>query len=283
MKALSVSLSLFLAIMLIVPQQSNSQGSQGARGAVIMDSTAPTHAGPGPAAGAPSYGGGTSAAAAASADSASSASAGTGSYAGYYGGGSWSGAPNLQNTSFGSYVTYQDYYNYYYYLCSHFNLNPAYFDRFYRHTEPLITPEMLRLTLRTPVRLSSRMLDAIDQLEAMLKAIEEGKAVDRKALLAKSKEIRDFAKQIRSNQTLRHFDLRENRDLLKQDENNLNVEALARMRDMAVDLDRQLRDLYGRSETSTISVESYKQPSLESLAKGIEKLCKNIEKSAKNI
>jgi hypothetical protein len=279
MKGLTVLFIIFMMIMMIVPQSGNSQGYQGARGAVASESAAPGRGGSTPAAGPPAYAGGAAAAAVAS----SSPSAGTGSYSGYYGGGTSGDPVNLQGTSFGSLWMYQDFNNYYYYLCSHFNLNPSYFDRFYRHTEPLITPEMLRLTLRTPIRLSSRMLDSIDQLEAMLRDVESGKTIDRKALLNKSREIREFAKQIRRNQTLQHFDLREDTDLFKQDENGLSLEALDRIRAMAVDLDHQLRNMYSQTATSTISVENYKQPSLESLAKGIERLCKNIEKSAKNM
>lgn len=263
---------LCMLLLAVAPLAAQDRAHQGPR----IDSTAPsynTSVPSSPVVSAP----------AASAGAVSSTSAPASYSVSSYGGGTWVDPVNLSGTSFGSLWMYQDFNSYYYYLCSHFNLNPSYFNRFYQHTEPLITPEMLRLTLRAPIRLSSRMLDSIDELEALLKDMEEGRTVDRKALLAKSKEIREFAKEIRKNQTLQHFDLREDKDLSKQNENVFSLEALAKMRTMAVDLDHQLRDMYSQTATSTISVENYKQPSLESLAKGIEGLCKNIEKSAKEM
>ena len=55
------------------------------------------------------------------------------------------------------------------------------------------------------------------------------------------------------------------------------------MREMAVDIDRQLRNLYSQPTTSTVSVENYSEPSLGSLARGIEKICKSIESSSKRM
>ena len=287
MKAFTIVISAFLAIQLVAPQYGISQGPSGARS---TDSAAPGRGGSSPGAGHGSFAGVAASAAAAAASAAggsasASAAAAAGSYSGYsYGGQTYGGPINLKGTSFESIATYYSYYNYYSYLCSHFNVDPVYFDRFYRNTEPLITPEMLKLTLRTPIRLSSKMLDSIDQLESMLKEAEAGKTVDRQALLAKSKEIRESAKRIRKNQTLQLFDLRESKDSDRRDENGaLSPESLDRMRAMAVDLDRQLRNMYSQSSTSTVSVENYKEPSLEALAKGIERLCKAIEKSTKNM
>jgi hypothetical protein len=163
-------------------------------------------------------------------------------------------------------------------------MSPFYFSRFYRNVEPLVTPEMLKLTLQRPIRLTSEMLDSIDELEAMLQNAQSGKPIDKTALLVKSKKIRGLAKQIRNNQTLSHIDLRKDKELYRVDkENSLSPEALSRMREMAVDIDRQLRNLYRQPATSTVSVENYSEPSLESLAKGIEKICKSIENSSKRL
>jgi hypothetical protein len=174
--------------------------------------------------------------------------------------------------------------NYYSYLSSNFDVNPVYFDRFYRNTEPLITPVMLKLTLREPIRLSSEMLDSIDRLQEMLEAGHSGASTDRQALLEKSRHVRELAKRIRQNQTLSYIDLRKNKNLYKSGEHDaFNPEAMQKLRSMATDLDRQLRNMDRQASTSTVSVESYQEPSLESLTKGIEKICKVIETYSKRL
>ena len=201
------------------------------------------------------------------------------------GGGGITYQPNLSGTSFQNYSTYYNWNNYYSYLWTHYNLNPLYFGRFYRNFEPLITPDMLKVTLREPIRLSSDMLGSIDELEGMLAQNASASPADKRALLEKSKHIRELAKQIRSNQTLSNYDIRKYENLFKNEEDlrALGPEALNKLREMAVDLDRQLRNMYSQSSTSTVSVDSYSEPSIESLAKGIEKLCKAIENSSKRI
>jgi hypothetical protein len=213
-----------------------------------------------------------------------------GSSGGYATGGGGGGGgivvqPNLSGTSFQNYNTYYNWNNYYSYLWTHYNLNPLYFHRFYRNFEPLVTPEMLKVTLREPIRLSSDMLDSIDELEGMLAQNPSASPADRLALQEKSKHIRELAKQIRRNQTLANYDIRKNENLFKNegDLRSHGPEALNKLREMAVDLDRQLRNMYSQSSTSTVSVDSYSEPSIESLAKGIEKLCKAIEQSSKRI
>jgi len=174
--------------------------------------------------------------------------------------------------------------HYFSYLCMDYHMNPFYFNRFYRNTEPLITPEMLKLTLRKPIQQSSEMLRSIDRLEAMLRDAREGNPVNKAALMEQSKKVRELAKQIRKNQTVSIIDLRDDKDLYKVDkENSLSPEALEKLREMALDIDRQLRNLYSQSTTSTVSVENYQEPSLESLAKGIERICKSIENSSKRL
>ena len=186
------------------------------------------------------------------------------------GGGGITYQPNLSGTSFQNYSTYYNWNNYYSYLWTHYNLNPLYFGRFYRNFEPLITPDML---------------GSIDELEGMLAQNASASPADKRALLEKSKHIRELAKQIRRNQTLSNYDIRKYENLFKNEEDlrALGPEALNKLREMAVDLDRQLRNIYSQSSTSTVSVDSYSEPSIESLAKGIEKLCKAIENSSKRI
>jgi hypothetical protein len=192
--------------------------------------------------------------------------------------------PNLRGSSFKTFNSYYMWNNYYSYLSTSFDVNPVYFDRFYRNSEPLITPVMLKLTLREPIRLSSEMLDSIDRLQEMLEAGLSGASTDRQALVEKSRHIREIAKRIRQNQTLSYIDLRENKNLYNDGGRDaFSPEAIQKLRGMATDLDRQLRNMYRQSSTSTVSVESYKEPSLESLTKGIEKICKDIETYSKRL
>jgi hypothetical protein len=192
--------------------------------------------------------------------------------------------PDLRGTSFQTSNSYYIWNNYYSYLSTHFDVSLVYFDRFYRNTEPLITPVMLKLTLREPIRLSSEMLDLIDQLQEMLEADLSGASTDKQALAEKSRHIRELAKRIRRNQTLSYVDLREDKNLYNQGEYDApSPEAMQRLRGMATDLDRQLRNMYRQSSTSTVSVDSFKEPSLESLTKGIEKICKVIEIYSKRL
>lgn len=220
------------------------------------------------------------------ASGATSSSMVSGSAGSYQGGASgYQSAPILLNaTSFGTVGNLYSWTNYYSYLVSSYDMTPSYFSRFYRNPEPLITPEIIKLTLREPLGLSKNILDSIDELETMLKDSDSRTVADRKALAAKSKQIRDLAKKIRRNQTLSAIDLRKEEKLYEKPEKaSLDIEALNLLREMAVDLDRQLRNMYSESSTSTISVQSYQEHSLESLAKGIERVCKSIEVSANRI
>jgi hypothetical protein len=160
----------------------------------------------------------------------------------------------------------------------------VYFDRFYRNTEPLITPGMLKLTLREPISLSSEMLDSINQLKEMLETDLSRTPTDRQALVEKSRHIRELAKRIRQNQTLSYIDLRGNKNLYSSGEHDaFSPEAIQKLHEMATDLNRQLKNMDHQASTSTVSVESYKEPSLESLTKGIEKICKVIETYSKRL
>jgi hypothetical protein len=205
---------------------------------------------------------------------------------GYYspGVGASVGMPNLRGTSFGTVGTYYSWNSYYSYLSTNYNVNPLYFSRFYRNTEPLITPDLLKLTLRTPILLGAQMMKSIDQLEVMFKEVESEATIDGQALREKSKTIRKLAKEIRNNRTLSIIDLRKKKDLYNRDKHDsFSPESLAMLREMAVDLNRQLRNMYNQPSTAVISVDSYNEPSLESLAKGIEELCKDIEKFSKQM
>jgi hypothetical protein len=194
--------------------------------------------------------------------------------------------PRLDGSSFTSVQEFSYWNNYYSYLNTHFLVYPEYFSRFIRNSEPLMTPAMLKLTLRQPLAMASEMLKAIDELETMLSDARAGKAVDKKALAAKSEEIREYAKQIRENRTISVIDTTASKKAVPVNQDNFDVldpETIATLREMALDINRQLVNLYGMSSSSTVSVDSFKEPSFESETKAIDKLCKAIEHSSKQL
>jgi hypothetical protein len=166
-----------------------------------------------------------------------------------------------------------------------YRIYPSYFTRFTRNYEPRITPEMLKIALRDPLIISKEMLRAIDQLESMLAEARTGKAVDKNDIIAKSQAIRVFAKEIRENRTLSIIDVSSKKmDSAEPDTRDaLGPEAIAKLREMALDLNRQLTNLYSLPSASTVSVESFKEPSFGSTAKAIEKYCRAIENSSKRL
>ncbi len=198
-----------------------------------------------------------------------------------YGGG-YGYVPNLTYSSFYSVGNYYQWYDFCYFLQTHYYMNPSYFSRFTRQSEPLVTPELLKLTMREPMKLSYQMLEAIDSLEALMKEGEAGKPVDKAAVSAKTQEIRDLAKRIRTDQALMYFDQRRDKEPLKVEKLD-SPEAIGRLREVATDLSTQLKGMYTQTSTSTVSVQSLAAPSFESLAKGIDKLAKSIENSARHM
>jgi hypothetical protein len=269
MKLLAAFAGICIAFILMLPLH-EAQGKEGVRSG--GESAAP-NVRPSPPAFAGAGGGGQTATGGAPSSIGSAHNTGTSVY-----------QPNLRGSSFQTFNSYYIWNNYYSYLSTSFAVSPVYFDRFYRNTEPLITPGMLKLTLREPIKLSSEMLDSIDRLQEILEAGLSGASTDRQALAEKSKHIRELAKRIRQNQTLSYIDLREKKNLYAGGEHDaFSPEAMQRLRGMATDLNGQLKNMYRQSSTSTVSVDSYKEPSLESLTKGIEKICKEIETYSKRL
>ncbi len=190
----------------------------------------------------------------------------------------------LQGTSFTTMDTYYQWQSFYWYLQNQYMMNRLYFTRFYRNREPLVTPDLLRRVVRQPYRLSMQMLTAIDELETMLQDRAAGKPVDKMEIAAKAQEIRELAKRIRTDEALTFVDQRKEKDILKG--NNieaLGLESINQLREMATDLNSQLKNMYTQNTTSTVSVTSLTQPSVDSLSRGIEKISKVIENSAKKI
>jgi len=190
--------------------------------------------------------------------------------------------PNLKQTSFTSSRCYYDSLNYFYWVHNNFYLDRFYFSRFYRNTEPLITPKLARLTMGQPLNLSNRLLASIDQLEALIQDQQAGNQVNKDEIAARTEEIKDLAKQIRQDQSIVFFDQRKDKDLLKGTQyKELGLEAIAQMREMALDLNHQIRNLYEQRSTATVSVEALSAPSFSSLSKGIERLSKVVSESSR--
>jgi hypothetical protein len=190
--------------------------------------------------------------------------------------------PDLKQTSFTSSRCYYDSLNYFYWVHNNYYLDRYYFSRFYRNTEPLITPQLARLTMSQPLNLSNRLLASIDQLEAMIQDQQAGNQVSKDEIAAKTEEIKDLAKQIRQDQSIVFFDQRKDKDLLKGTQyRDLGPVAIAQMREMALDLNHQIRNLFEQKSTATVSVEALSAPSFSSLSKGIERLSKVVSESSR--
>ncbi len=198
----------------------------------------------------------------------------------------------ISTTSFcnaGNYYQWMDFYHYLqmrYFMMGglYGGMYDSYYLRFLRNREPLLTPQLMKLTTQDPLRYSSQMLVALDELEAMLQTRQSGGTVSKEDIALKAQEIRDLAKKIRQDPALPYIDQRKDKDILKgSDAENLGLEAVGQLRELITDLHTQLKSMYVQNTTSTVSVSSLTQPSLESLSKGIEKLSRVIENSAKKI
>lgn len=162
--------------------------------------------------------------------------------------------------------------------------DPLFLRRFWVNSEPLTHPALLKASLQQPLLLSEQILTLVDDLETILTDLEAGRSVDRQAIQDMAKNIRDRAEDIRKDSSLDFLDLRKDRDVLDGTHpDELGLAAIGKLREIAVDLHTQLRRMYTKEETSTVSVEDLSRPSFESMSKGIEKLSKVIEKSAEKL
>jgi len=201
---------------------------------------------------------------------------------GYGGGGGY--VPDLSGTSWSSYNTWMQWQQYCNWMRSFYFLNSMYFTRFSRNVEPLVTPELARLTYRKPLKMSLQMLDAIDELSEMLDATQSGKSVDKQAVLAKIQEIRELNKQILKDQGMEFLDQRRDREVftgVKIDK--LDVDSINKLREMVTDLSVQLKNAYSQATPAVVSVQSLSQPSFKSICKEIDKASKALENSARRL
>ena len=206
------------------------------------------------------------------------------SYGGSYGGSSYGGRLYTDRSSFTSIGCYYQWQNFLTTLSRRYYLNGFSLRRFYVNSEPLVTPGLVRAGLRDPIRWSSDMLTAIDDLEGLVAARQRGDEIPNDSIVGKAKEIRKLAKSIRNDRAIQFFDQRENQDLNKGKRlEKLGLEGLGELREIALDMNIQLRNMFRQRTTSTVSVQSLSQPSFKSLSKAIDKLSKTVEKSAKRL
>lgn len=216
----------------------------------------------------------------------SSRDAGTGVSTGTRTGGAGSSfnVPKLQGTSFNSMNSYLMWQDFLWNLQTRYFLDAMYLSRFYRNSEPLVTPHLMKMVVREPLSLSTRMLAAVDELGALVSDFEGGKPVPKQDITTKAQEIRELAKKIRKDNTLSFVDQRADKEVPKgENTETLGLETIRQLRTMAVDMNTQLKAMYNQNSTATVSVQNLSQPSFESLSKGIERLTKVIENSAKHL
>ena len=216
----------------------------------------------------------------------SSRDAGTGVSTGTRTGGAGSSfnVPKLQGTSFNSMNSYLMWQDFLWNLQTRYFLDAMYLSRFYRNSEPLVTPHLMKMVVREPLSLSTRMLAAVDELGALVSDFEGGKPVPKQDITTKAQEIRELAKKIRKDNTLSFVDQRADKEVPKgENTETLGLETIRQLRTMAVDMNTQLKAMYDQNSTATVSVQNLSQPSFESLSKGIERLTKVIENSAKHL
>ena len=216
----------------------------------------------------------------------SSRDAGTGVSTGTRTGGAGSSfnVPKLQGTSFNSMNSYLMWQDFLWNLQTRYFLDAMYLSRFYRNSEPLVTPHLMKMVVREPLSLSTRMLAAVDELGTLVSDFEGGKPVPKQDITTKAQEIRELAKRIRKDNTLSFVDQRADKEVPKgENTETLGLETIRQLRTMAVDMNTQLKAMYDQNSTATVSVQNLSQPSFESLSKGIERLTKVIENSAKHL
>jgi len=191
--------------------------------------------------------------------------------------------PSLHGTSFYSYGTYLRWQDFLWRLQTFYGF---WMDnsRFLRNCEPLLTPRLASLAALRPLTTSAELLRLVDELSSLLGEARSGNAVDKNAINSTAEQIRRLAKQIRSDQALSFVDRRNDIDLAKAGNfDQLGLDAVERLREVALDLNNQLKTLSEQSQTSTVSVDYLSRPSFDSLTKGIDKLTRVIQASARRL
>jgi len=192
--------------------------------------------------------------------------------------------PSTQYSSFTSSNIYWNWQQFFSRLQNDYYLNPAYGRRFLVNREPLLTPSLLRIAVRKPLRLSSTLMAKLDGLDAMLLKIQGGERIDKEQITLKIREIRKIARQIADSSDWNLIDQRKDKDILRGRQlGGFSLDDSAQLRKIALDLHTQLQNWYNSSSTNTISAASLAQPSIESLTKGIEKISKAMEKTIKHM
>jgi len=280
-RVLIISCLCLIALPLLVQAQGRATGEAGSQGRAVASTGS---AGVATASSAP-----TSSARASTSGSSgesarpSSGSSGSSSSSGYGGGSGGPSVPSLQGTSFHSYGTYMQWQGFLFNLRMFYGFSMDR-TRFLRNSEPLLTPRLASLAARRPLTASAELMVLVDELSSLLAETRSGKAVDGKAIDATAEQIRRLAKQIRSDEALSFVDRRNDIDMAKAGNfEQLGLDAIERLREVALDLNSQLKTLSEQSQTSTVSVDYLSRPSFDSLTKGIDKLSRVIQKSARRL
>jgi len=275
-RVMTISCLCLIALPLLVHAQRATSSSGGDQGRAVASTSS---AGAATASSAPS----SSARSDSGSFSGATARPSSGSTGSFGPGGGGAVIPRLQGTSFYNYNYYLRYQDFLWNLSMYYGY---YMDRtrFLRNSEPLLIPKTATLAARRPLAASAQLVQLVDELSSLLAEGQSGKAIDRKAVDGTAAEIRRLAKQIRSDQALSFVDQRPDIDMGKiGNYDQLGLEAVAQLREVALDLNNQLKTLSEQSQTSTVSIEYLSRPSFDSMAKGIDKLTRVIQNSARRL
>ena len=168
-----------------------------------------------------------------------------------------------------------------------FQLNSS-LQRFSFGDTPL-TSDVLKLLLRGSTQASSALLadtQALKELMARFGSGEVSKAVFEERSLGLLNQIRNSAKLIRQDFYLEYVDS----DNDVKPRNYSPVSDLDEMRSLVADLENMALQVQSRldsfgsdEDVRTISIHTMRQPSVESLSKGIGQLAKTLKKSSKRL
>lgn len=162
---------------------------------------------------------------------------------------------------------------------------PEYLWRYAQGDSPL-TPGSVRLALQESSDRAVQLVDLSRKLELLIDQYESG-AITRQDFELQVRQttdrIKDQAKQIRKDYFLDYVDLREDRDF----DSPSRVASIPQLRQQAASLTQLSYQInqgiasYTQSDASrVVSVDDLKEPSLESLAKGVDRIANTIKDSA---
>lgn len=168
-----------------------------------------------------------------------------------------------------------------------FQLNDS-LQRFSFGDTPL-TSDILKMALRSSTRASSSLLADTKALKELMADFESGqisKSVFEERSAGLLKQIRNSAKFIRQDFYLEFVDSdndvkpKSYRPVSELDEMRALV---AELEEMALQVESRLNSIGTDEDVRRVSINTMRQPSLESLSRGIDKLAKTLKKSSKRL